>query len=138
MKTIYYSTILLFFYPLLTTGMEKGIVRLIPIHNNIIYDNGPTIPLNVARHIQSLSTMLDDITLSPTKEGETEEELPFELHNCDDTTAHQLSTCLIIYSEKKDQLAPHIDSFNTNELIKLTNVTDTIDARPLELPLLTA
>jgi len=116
--------------------MEKGIVRLIPINNNIIYDNGPTIPLNVARHIQSLSTMLDDITLPPTKEDEKEEEIPFELHNCDNTTAHQLSTCLMTYHEKRDQLTTHIDSFNTNELIKLTNITDTIDARPLEQPLL--
>src|SRR5436190_6715320 len=76
--------------------------------------------------------MLDDITLPTT------EEIPFILHNCDDTTAHQLNTCLIIYNEKKDQLTTHINSFNTDELIKLTNVTDSIDARPLEQPLLAA
>jgi hypothetical protein len=133
MKRTYYSAILLFFYPSFIAGMENKIVRLIPHYNDITYDNGPTIPFNAASHIQSLAIMLGDITL-PT----TEKEIPFVLHNCDDTTAHQLSTSLMVYHEKKDQLTTHIDSFHTDELIKLTNVTDSIDARPLELPLLVA
>lgn len=62
MKTISYSIILLFFYPHFTAGMEKK-VKLIPICKNIAYEDGPLIPLDVARqYIQSLATMLYDIT----------------------------------------------------------------------------
>ncbi len=133
MKIIYCSAILLFFYSYFITGMENKIVKLIPHCDNITYDNGPTIPLNITLHIQSLKTMLGDIPL-PT----TEQEIPFILYDCNHATAHQLSTCLMVYHENKDQLTTHIDSFNTDQLIKLTNVTDTIDVRPLELPLLAA